>query len=218
MKGRKFWNVFCKVKRNLLTDMEIRSKNDAKKEHVLRAASEVFARYGLDKSTLDDIGKRVGLNKASLYYYFKSKEDLFAAVVLAEMQAFMADLKAKTLAYPDVRKQIRFFLTERIRRHGEVLHLTQISVDARSEPLFEEIQQASKAGELTFLTGLFRKASADNALALTLPSTVLAERVFYLSEALKHQILHSAKSLLAGEIDFAPATEQMDFWLKTILR
>ena len=106
--------------------METKSKSDEKKERVLRAASEVFVRYGFDKTTLDDIGKRAGLNKASLYYSFKNKEDLFVAVVLAETQTFLADLQARTLAYPDVRKQIRFFLTERIRRYGEVLPLTRL--------------------------------------------------------------------------------------------
>ncbi len=200
--------------------MQTKSKSDEKKEHVLRAASEVFARYSFDKTTLDDIGKRAGLNKASLYYYFKSKEDLFVAVIRAETQTFITDLQAKTLAYPDVRKQIRFFLTERIRRYGEVLHLTQLSVDNLHplEPLLEEIHQETKIGELAFLTNLFRKASADNVLALTLPSAVLAGHLFYLSDALKDQIVRAAKSLVAGDIDFAPATEQMEFWMKTILR
>jgi len=200
--------------------MEIRSKSDEKKEMVLRAASAVFARYGFDKTTLDDIGKRAGLNKASLYYYFKNKEDIFVAVVLAETQAFMADLQAKTLAYPDVRKQIRFFLTERIRRYGEVLHLTRLSVDNlhRLEPVFDELYQETKAGELVFLTAVLRRASADQALAINLPSATLADHLFYLSDALKHGIVRQATTLQAGEIDFSPAIEQMEFWLKTILR
>ncbi len=200
--------------------MENRTKSDEKKELVLRAASEVFARYGFDKTTLDDIGKRAGLNKASLYYYFKNKEDIFVAVVLAETQAFMADLQTRTLAYPDVRKQIRFFLTERIRRYGEVLHLTRMSVDNlhRLEPIFDELYQETKAGELAFLINLLRKAVTENALTLTLPSAVLAEHLFYLSDALKNGIVRTATTLHAGEIDFTPAIEQMEFWLKTVLR
>ena len=53
-----------------------------KKQEILKAASECFARFGYEKTTLDDIGKMVGLNKASLYYYYKNKEDIFAEVVL----------------------------------------------------------------------------------------------------------------------------------------
>ena len=200
--------------------METKSKSDEKKELVLRAASEVFARYGFDKTTLDDIGKRAGLNKASLYYYFKNKEDLFVAVVLAETQTFLADLQARTLAYPDVRKQIRFFLTERIRRYGEVLPLTRLSVGSlhRMEPMFDKLYQGTKAGELAFLITLLRKAVTENALTLTLPSAVLADHLFYLSDALKHGIVRTATTLNADEIDFTPAIEQMEFWLQTVLR
>ncbi|MEO6037288.1 MAG: TetR/AcrR family transcriptional regulator [Saprospiraceae bacterium] len=200
--------------------MEIRSKSDEKKESVLRAASEVFARYGFDKTTLEDIGKRAGLNKASLYYYFKNKEDIFIAVVLADTQAFLTDLQAKTLAYPDVRKQVRFFLTERIRRYGEVLHLSQLSVDNlhRLKPVLDELYQETKAGELAFLVSLLRRASSDEVLSIHLPSAVLAEHLFYLSEALKQGVLSNATTLQAGKIDFTPAIEQMEFWLKSILR
>ena len=199
--------------------MEVKTKNDEKKELVLRSASEVFARYGFDKTTLDDIGKRAGLNKASLYYYFKNKEDIFVAVVLSETQAFMSDLQAKALAYPDVRKQIRFFLTERIRRYGEVLHLTRLSADNlhRLEPAFDELAQEIKTGEVAFLVSLLRKAGAEQVLAINLPSATLADHLFYLSETLKHGIVRNATTLQAGEIDFAPAIEQMEFWLKIIL-
>ncbi|MEO6759988.1 MAG: TetR/AcrR family transcriptional regulator [Saprospiraceae bacterium] len=200
--------------------METKTKSEEKKEMVLRAAAEVFARFGYDKTTLDDIGKRAGLNKASLYYYYKNKEDIFVAVVLSETRAFMTDLQGKTLAYPDIRKQIRYFLTERIRRYGEVLHLGRLSVDNlhRLEPVLEELSQQTKATEVSFLVSLLRKASADQALAINLPSAVLSDHLFYLSDALKHGIVHQAITLEAGEIDFSPAIEQMEFWLKTILR
>jgi hypothetical protein len=36
----------------------------------------IDARFGYEKAALDDTGEIVGLNKASLYYYNKSKEDI----------------------------------------------------------------------------------------------------------------------------------------------
>ena len=54
-----------------------------KRKQILSAATEFFAKFGYKKTTLDDIGKKVGLNRASLYYYFKSKEDLYMNVTLA---------------------------------------------------------------------------------------------------------------------------------------
>jgi AcrR family transcriptional regulator len=61
----------------------------------VRAAVDVFAEMGLEGATLDAVGERVGLTKASLYYYVKSKEELLGHVVghvlLAQEQA-MAEL------------------------------------------------------------------------------------------------------------------------------
>ena len=41
-----------------------------KREQILKAAAECLSQYGYEKTTLSDIGKLVGLNKASLYYYY----------------------------------------------------------------------------------------------------------------------------------------------------
>lgn len=47
---------------------------------ILRAAMESFTQTGYDKTKMDDIAKRLGLSKGTLYLYFKSKEDLFVAI------------------------------------------------------------------------------------------------------------------------------------------
>ncbi len=51
------------------------------KEQILEAAIECFTRFGYGKTTMSDIGKKVGMNKASLYYHYKDKEALYHAVI-----------------------------------------------------------------------------------------------------------------------------------------
>ena len=195
--------------------MAAKSKLDIKKEAVLQAASEVFARFGFDKTTLDDIGKRAGLNKASLYYYFKNKEEIFIAVVLSETQAFMDDLQRKTLEISDVKSKIEFFLTERIRRYGEVLHLTRLSVDnlQKLEPMFDEVYRDTKEQETSFLKTLLESGQ----FALPAPPELVAERLFQLSDAVKHDCIRHAGRFASGEVDFAPAIAQMAFWVRVTL-
>lgn len=41
-------------------------------------AAELFADYGLDATKMEDIASSTGVPKATLYYYFKSKEDILA--------------------------------------------------------------------------------------------------------------------------------------------
>ncbi|MDC7238935.1 MAG: TetR/AcrR family transcriptional regulator [Spirochaetales bacterium] len=51
------------------------------KQRILDAASDCFIRYGYEKTSMRDIGKMVGMNKASLYYHFRDKQALFEAFV-----------------------------------------------------------------------------------------------------------------------------------------
>lgn len=48
---------------------------------ILQAAEGIFAEQGLDGARTDAIARRAGVNKALLYYYFKSKERLYLAVL-----------------------------------------------------------------------------------------------------------------------------------------
>ncbi len=194
-------------------------KNNPKRDLILRAGSECFARYGYDKTTLDDIGRRAGLNKASLYYYFKNKEEIFVAVVLSDTQIFIADLKVKTQAFPDVRKQIRFYLSERVRRYGEVLHLTRLSIENWQplEAMFDEVYLEIKALEVAFLAEMLKKGVASNAFSFSEPSASVAESLFHLSDALKHEVAYTAQRLRPAEADFSVAVERMERLLKIIL-
>lgn len=195
-------------------------KDNTKKADIVKAGSACFARFGFDKTTLDDIGRIAGLNKASLYYYFKNKEEIFNAVVLMETKAFIAGLQTKTLAFPDVRKQVKFFLAERIRRYGELIHLTSLSVDSlnKLEPMFDEIYRETKAEEVSFLTDLLKKGVAENAFSFPEPSASVAESLLWLSDALRFEAVRPAGRLLSGETNFAGAVEKLERLLRLIIR
>ncbi|HSQ31721.1 MAG TPA: TetR/AcrR family transcriptional regulator [Gemmatimonadaceae bacterium] len=48
---------------------------------ILEAAREVFGEHGLAAARLDDIAKRAGLSKGTIYLYFPNKEELFREMV-----------------------------------------------------------------------------------------------------------------------------------------
>ena len=57
---------------------------EEKKERILSIAQKIFARFGIQKTTMDEIAKMARMGKATLYYYFKSKEAIFAEVIRKE--------------------------------------------------------------------------------------------------------------------------------------
>lgn len=63
---------------------------DARPEEILAAALEVFGELGFARTRLDDIARRAGVSKGTLYLYFESKDALFRAMVTARLEAILA--------------------------------------------------------------------------------------------------------------------------------
>jgi len=62
------------------------------RKYVIITAGEIFSRYGFRKTTMDEIAKALRMGKSSIYYYFKSKEEIFEAVVLYEANILRNEL------------------------------------------------------------------------------------------------------------------------------
>jgi AcrR family transcriptional regulator len=60
---------------------------------ILEAAAERFVREGVDGASLRAIARDAGTNIGMIYYYYATKDDLFAAVVEEVYQGFLADLE-----------------------------------------------------------------------------------------------------------------------------
>ena len=50
------------------------------KARILSVAEKLFAEHGFDGTRVDDIADKAGVNKALIYYYFKSKDDILDAL------------------------------------------------------------------------------------------------------------------------------------------
>ncbi len=55
-----------------------------KKKIILKVSKDLFSRFGLVKTTVDEIAKLARIGKGTVYHYFKSKEDIFAEVIQKE--------------------------------------------------------------------------------------------------------------------------------------
>jgi AcrR family transcriptional regulator len=71
---------------------QVISGKDEVREQLVQAARQVFVRFGYKKTALDDIAREARKGKSTIYYYFKSKDDIFKAVIDAE-----AEIRTKTI-------------------------------------------------------------------------------------------------------------------------
>jgi AcrR family transcriptional regulator len=79
---------------------------------ILTAAADLFRERGYRAATLDEIARRVGVSKPTLYGYFRSKEELLAAIFHRAMSLFERDLDAirasREAPVQQLRRVIRF--------------------------------------------------------------------------------------------------------------
>lgn len=52
-----------------------------RKDLILNTAEDVFSERGFDEARMDDIAERAGLSKGAIYWYFKKKDDIIAALL-----------------------------------------------------------------------------------------------------------------------------------------
>ena len=71
-----------------------RRRKEARPEEILAAALESFAERGFAATRLEDVAVRAGISKGTLYLYFKSKEELFKAVVRETLLPNLARVEA----------------------------------------------------------------------------------------------------------------------------
>ena len=64
-----------------------------RQDRILEGALSVFKEKGLDGATMDQIANASGFGKATLYYYFKSKEEVFSAILVDGWQNIWESLE-----------------------------------------------------------------------------------------------------------------------------
>lgn len=82
-------NTHSNLKRVVLGLQERRVKEkDNRKKLILKSARALFFKKGFNNVTVDEIAKASELGKGSIYLYFKSKEEIYAQILLNDIDNF----------------------------------------------------------------------------------------------------------------------------------
>lgn len=75
-------------RRGVLTRASLRRQEQRlhRQEDILKAAFDVFAAHGYEATRIDEVAKKAGIAKGTIYLYFRDKDHLFRAVVNSVVQ------------------------------------------------------------------------------------------------------------------------------------
>ncbi len=78
----------------MVSIQELKKKErEQRRNYIIDVAQELFLSKNYDKVAMNDIAKEIGVNKATLYNYFKNKDALYFAVVLRGVPSLVEMVK-----------------------------------------------------------------------------------------------------------------------------
>jgi len=69
-------------------------QRNLKRDYITKVAKQLFFTKGFENTTIDEIARKAGISKSTLYVYVKGKEDLFVSVHLEGMKLRIKQLQS----------------------------------------------------------------------------------------------------------------------------
>jgi len=97
-----------------LTKTKQQVVSDFRRTGIIDAARSVFARKGFANGIIDEIAKEAGIAKGTVYLYFRSKTEIYRAVLDQDMESLNKSVLEHIDAAPNLKDKIRAFTLSRL--------------------------------------------------------------------------------------------------------
>jgi AcrR family transcriptional regulator len=77
------------------------AERETRAQRVLDATAALIMRYGYRQTTINDIARESGIGKGTLYLHWKSRDELFAALIMREKIAMAEDIQRRITSDPE---------------------------------------------------------------------------------------------------------------------
>jgi len=82
---------------------------------IIKAAQDIFAKFGFRKATVDDIARAAHKVKSTIYQYFESKEEIFQTIVEKESRILKEETRKAIKAQDNPKKKLLTYVITRMR-------------------------------------------------------------------------------------------------------
>jgi AcrR family transcriptional regulator len=149
----------------------VTGKEELVQEQILQAAKQLFTVHGLAKVTMDDVAKAIGKGRSSLYYYYKSRNEIFDAVVNREINDTLAAVEKAVDRASTAEGKFNAFCTAKLRmakEKGSFFNALEVGMDADTLTHFNKTRTALRdlivKRETALLTRIVQEGIANREL------------------------------------------------------
>ena len=163
--------------------MRIVKEAAERKNEILDAAAELFAAKGYDETSTGDILDRVGIARGTLYYHFKSKEDILDALIERINAALIAGAKAaaEDRSLPVVERIVRAVMSLKLDAGEATIghEVLQQVHKPQNALMHQKMLQSLLDGAVPVLTGLVEEGNAQGIFCAAYPRETVEMLVLY---------------------------------------
>jgi AcrR family transcriptional regulator len=113
------------------------NKDQEIQDQILQAAKQLFQLHGFRRVTIDDIAKAIGKARSSLYYYYKTKEDILDAVITADISELMTAINLEVNRARSVEEKLNAFF------------LITLKIVIEKRGFFNSLEEGLNPGEIS---------------------------------------------------------------------
>lgn len=113
------------------------------RDRIIESARELFAKYGFKKTTMDEIANKSRKGKSTLYYYFKSKEEILKVIVDIEAEELKSKLELALKESNSPQQKLKNYIITRMKAMKALSNLYVAFKDEYLE-MYDFINQVRK--------------------------------------------------------------------------
>ncbi|MCC6766579.1 MAG: TetR/AcrR family transcriptional regulator [Deltaproteobacteria bacterium] len=152
--------------------------SDATRDTILEAARRRFLRFGVRKTTMDEVAREAGCSRTTLYAHFRNKQDLYARLLEQDTETFIRETSGVLATEGNAGAKIRRIVE--ITRHTYARnHVMRLALARDAEMSLEPVARAFTRDQEQRIVGLLRQALEEGVKEGSLRS-IDTERVAYL--------------------------------------
>jgi len=181
-----------------------------KEKIIIQAARRRFAHYGFSKVTMDEIAGDVEMGKASLYYYFPTKEELFKSVISLEQNEFVKNIEALLRKKISATEKLNKYVEQRLKYFQVLLNLGTLSVHSYFDfkSVFRRLFEDFEEQELLLLNKIINEGKQSGEFSAGLPEDTT--KVFlHILQGLRLRVIRLFKEQRINEESYKSLESEM---------
>ena len=180
------------------------ARGTTKRERILRAAIDVFARNGYFNAKVSDIAKSAGVADGTIYLYFDGKEDLLVNIFRDHTRSYLQSLERELAHVRRAEDRIRIAIRHHLEALGRDRALAIVAqVELRHSLKFMSLlSQQEVADYLGLLRKMVEHGQAEGSFRRNLHPQLVAKAIFgVLDEMVTSWMLSEKEYNLADSAD-----------------